>query len=153
MNGISLLRSDIPEELIEQQGLRNQITRRCDDAADEVHFLWRARTPLLPAWHQGEFHLFQWGNKDRRNKLPLSECIAVESLEEGAWNHCQKVEILANYGFDNHVWYHIVGGFQGILIHDTNGNAHLYLLTQPASHYYEVMTRSKRMPIFIGQGI
>ena len=153
MVGLSLVRSEIPEELIVQQNLKNRMTRRCDEAAEEIHFLWRASSAMLPAWFQGEVCLFEWGNKDRSNRLPCNSHLMQEELESGAWQNAQRVEIPANFGLENHVWFHVIGGFQGVLIHDRNGQGHLYPLTQPASHYYEVMTRSKGMPVFIGQGI
>jgi hypothetical protein len=37
---------------------------------------------------------------------------------------------------------------RGILVQD-----HVYMLTEPASHYYEVMTRHDRMPVLIDQVI
>ncbi len=153
MIGVSLLRSEIPELLIAQQNLQNRITRRSDRAVDEVRFLWHVRCALLPVWYQNELSLFEWGNKNRKNRLPCGAHLMQEELQNGCWKNCQRVEVPANFGLANHVWFHVVGGFQGVLLYDHRGNAHVYLLTQPASHYYEVMTRSKRMPLFIGPGI
>jgi len=153
MVGLSLLRSEIPETLIAQRHLQNRLTRRSDQAVEEIRFLWRVRHSLLPVWYQNELSFFEWGNKDRSNRLPCGSHLMQEELKNGCWRNCQRVEVPANFGLANHVWFHVIGGFQGILIHDHSGGAHVYLLTQPASHYYEVMTRSKRMPLFIGQGI
>jgi hypothetical protein len=31
--------------------------------------------------------------------------------------------------------------------------ARVYMLTEPASHYYQIMTRNDRMPVLIGERI
>jgi hypothetical protein len=38
-----------------------------------------------------------------------------------------------------------------VLVRDGGGCPHVYMLTEPASHYYNVMTRSDRMPVLIGR--
>ena len=153
MVGVSLLRSEIPERLITQQNLQHWLVRRSEQAAEEIRFLRRARRALLPVWYQNELSLFEWGNRDRRNRLPCGAYLMQEELKSGYWQNGEPVEVPANFGLVNHVWFHVVGGFRGVLLRDRDGNAHVYLLMQPASHYYEVMTHSKRMPLFIGQGI
>jgi len=40
---------------------------------------------------------------------------------------------------------------EGILVYDEQSKPHVYMLTQPASHYYQVMTRHERMPVLIGE--
>lgn len=57
----------------------------------------------------------------------------------------------ALFGLDSGIWYHIQEGIKGILVRDEHGRPHVYMLTQPASHYYQVMTRNQRMPVMIGE--
>ena len=40
-----------------------------------------------------------------------------------------------------------------MLVSDEGGAARVYLVCEPASHYYAVMTRSEWMPVLIGERI
>jgi hypothetical protein len=44
-------------------------------------------------------------------------------------------------------------GIRGILVPDERGVAVVYMLCEPASHHYQVMTQSRRMPVLIDQRI
>ena len=63
------------------------------------------------------------------------------------------VDIPAILGFDRGVWYAIRQGIRGLLVEDERGNAVVYMICEPASHYYRIMTRSDRMPVLIGERI
>jgi hypothetical protein len=95
------------------------------------------------------------GNRDRCSKLPLTGWARLEDLEAGQWRHWQPepVDIPACFGFDKGIWFQVREGIRGILVRDEKGNPHVYLLTEPASHYYQIMTRSDRMPVLIGERI
>jgi hypothetical protein len=43
------------------------------------------------------------------------------------------------------------GGIRGFLVQDEAGLDVVYMLCEPASHYFRVMTRSDRMPVLIGE--
>ena len=51
------------------------------------------------------------------------------------------------------VWYLIEVGIRGLLVPDERGCAVAYMIREPASHYYQIMTGSPRMPVFIDQRI
>jgi hypothetical protein len=51
------------------------------------------------------------------------------------------------------VWFTIHQGIRGLLVPDEKRVAVVYMICEPASHYYRIMTRSDRMPIFIDQRI
>jgi hypothetical protein len=59
----------------------------------------------------------------------------------------------ATLGLDRGVWYRIRQGIRGLLVPDERGLAVCYMLCEPASHYYQVMTRSNRMPVLIEERI
>jgi hypothetical protein len=40
-----------------------------------------------------------------------------------------------------------------VLVPDERGNAVVYMICEPASHYFRVMTRSTRMPVLIEERI
>lgn len=42
---------------------------------------------------------------------------------------------------------------QGLLAHDERDQPVAYMICEPASRYCEVMTRSRRMPVLIGERI
>jgi hypothetical protein len=65
----------------------------------------------------------------------------------------REVEIPATYGLEKGVWIQFAEGIKGKLVADELGQPHVFMLTQPASHYYEVMTRHDRMPVFLEAGI
>lgn len=44
-------------------------------------------------------------------------------------------------------------GMRGVLVPDERGFAVCYMLCEPASHYFQVMTRSTRMPVLIDKRI
>ena len=51
------------------------------------------------------------------------------------------------------VWYKDHLGVRGLLVPDERGCAVAYLICEPSSHYYQVMTGSQRMPVFHHQRI
>ena len=67
--------------------------------------------------------------------------------------HPETVEILANFGLERGVWFQIREGIQGAIIHDQHEQPCVYMLLQPASHYYQVMTGYHREPVFLGEQI
>jgi hypothetical protein len=154
--GIALNRRDIPEELITKHHLTSRITKRSEESEEEIQFLFRDTTPLLPVWLNTTLSLVLWGNRDKKHsRLPRTGWARKESIEEGKWQYLQPedIEIPAAFGLEKGVWFQIAEGMKGILVHDEDEHPHVYMLTQPASHYYQTMTRHTRMPVFIGQGI
>ena len=61
------------------------------------------------------------------------------------------MDIPAALGLEKGVWFLITEGIRGILVRDERDMPHVYMLTQPASHYYQIMTRHNRMPVLLGQ--
>ena len=153
--GISLSWRELPESLIERYGLHDRVVIRNNCPDREIRFLYRDPRPLIPAWHGEQLGVFPWGNRDRRSKLPRTGWVRLESLEAGHWSHRQPeaVEIPATLGLEKGVWFKIREGIRGILVRDECERPHVYMLTETASHYYSVMTRAKRMPVFVGERI
>jgi hypothetical protein len=58
------------------------------------------------------------------------------------------------FGYEKGIWFAVQGSIRGLLIQDERGCPHVfYMLTEPASHYYKIMTRSERMPVLLGRRI
>lgn len=153
--GIAVSGRDLPVKLVEQHGLLDRMVVRQEGADREFRFLFRDPRPLLPAWHGEQLGIFSWGNRNRRSKLPRTAWVRQEDLEAGHWSQLrpEPVDIPASLGLDRGVWFQIREGVRGILVLDEQGQPHVYMLTEPASHYYQVMTRRDRMPVFIGSRI
>ncbi len=154
MFGLALIRREMPDELIALHQLRSRIVRRCQAADEEVYFVDQHCVPLLPVWVDGQFLILPWGNRNPNSKLPRTGWCRQESLEEGSWRwlHPLPVEIPASYGCDRGVWYVVNEGLRGVIVQEQHRRV-VYPLSQQSTHYYEVMTRNRRMPVFIGETI
>ena len=73
----------------------------------------------------------------------------------GWWDqHVEPVVIPATMGLDRGVWYRIRPGSRGLVIGDEHGFPRVYVICEPASHYYQIMTRGSRwMPCLIDERI
>jgi hypothetical protein len=144
MDGIALPLSDVSEVLIEQHGLQRLIHDRGGER--EIQFLRRVRQPILPVWHDGQLRIVAWGGQ------PPSRCglTWLRTLEAGDWQpyEPEAVDIPAAAGLERGVWFRIRQGVRGLLVDDR-----AFVLIEPSTHYYRVMTKSRRMPLLIGEQI
>ena len=155
--GISILKSRIRQELFEEYELARLVHRRSETTEEELWFDFadRTKTVLLPVNYAGQLVIRQWGNRSGKGKLPKTGWCQQESLAAGKWRwlHPEPVEIPANFGLEKGIWFQVTEGMKGILVRDESRHEHVYMLTEAASHYYEIMTRHNRMPVLIGQTI
>lgn len=152
--GIALAWSSVPTELIRAHGLHRRASERGGE--QEIQFLYRDRVPRLPIWRDGRLQIVRWGNGRGQSRfLPRTGWTWLESVEEGRWRHLGAipVDIPATLGFERGVWFAVREGMRGLLVPDERGAAVCYMLCEPASHYYQVMTRSNRMPVLIDECI
>jgi hypothetical protein len=150
--GIALPLDGLPEELVRRQ--QHRVALREPGRLGELRFLFRDPVAELPAWWGNRLDVFVWGNRDdAASRLPRTGWCRQESLDEGRWKylHPEPVEIPAALGLEKGVWFAIVEGIRGVLVRDEQERPHVYMLTQPASHYYRIMTRHDRMPVLLGQ--
>lgn len=150
--GIALPIDDVPEELVLRYPQR--VAVREPGAARELRFTFRDPVAELPVWHDNRLEILAWGNRDDlRSRLPRTGWCRQESLEAGRWSRLRPelVEIPAALGLEKGVWFQITEGIRGVLVLDEQARQHVYMLTQPASHYYQIMTRHDRMPVLLGQ--
>jgi len=119
---------------------------------DEIRMNVNNPQAVLPIEHNGENQLIEWGNK-KHPKLPRTGFCKKESLDAGKWKwlNPKPIKILAAFGRTNGVWYQVREGIQGILIYDDLNTPHCFMVTQPATHYFKVMTGNERMPALINQ--
>ena len=148
--GIALAWSDLPTDLIGRHGLDRRAHVRGGEA--EVRFLYRDRSPKLPVWRDGRLQVVRWGNgRGQSRYLPRTGWTWLNTVDGGGWRHLDAVpvDIPASLGLDRGVWYRVRQGMRGVLVPDERGAAVVYMVCQPSTHYYQVMTRSPRMPVLI----
>ncbi len=98
-----------------------------------------------------ELQLIPWGQIGPK-QFCVWQCLR-EDLEAEKWSQWQPepVQIPADFARESGMWFDIREGIEGVVIQGKAGSE-VYLLTQPASHYYEVMcSHSEVMPCLIGQ--
>jgi hypothetical protein len=152
--GIALAWSELPTELIKRHGLERRVHERGGER--EIRFLYRDRCPRLPVWRDGRLQVVRWGNGRRQSRfLPRTGWTWQSTVEEGSWQNLNPlpVEIPATLGWDGGIWFRIRHGIRGLLVPDERSAAVVYVICEPASHYYRVMTRSTRMPVLIDERI
>ena len=151
---VALAYSELPLTLIEECVLADRVHDRGGER--EVRFYFQANPAVLPVWLNGRLQIVRWGNKDRaERKLPPTGWTWRETVEEGKWAALEPepVAVPASYGFSNGVWYKVKQGMRGLVVLDRAGRPVVYLVCEPATRYYQVMTRSEWMPALIGEVI
>jgi hypothetical protein len=157
--GISILKNRLRQELYEQYELARFLHRRGESAEEELWFDFADRSVsqvLLPVVHDGQLMIYEWGNRGgKSSKLPKTGWCKKESLEAGKWRwlHPESVEIPCSFGLEKGIWFQVNEGIRGMLVRDEQSKPRVYMITEPASHYYEVMTRHDRMPELVNQRI
>src|SRR5262245_13756446 len=150
--GVALAASELSSELLRQW----QLPLHQRGGESEVRFLFRQGPGCLPVRHQGQLRLVRWGSRRRDSQvLPPTGWVWQASLEQGLWAGAEPelVEIPATLGLEGGVWFLVRQGIRGVLVRDEHGREAVYMLCEPASHYFQVMTRSSRMPVLIGERI
>ena len=152
--GVALAHSELPLLLIERGGLDERLHDRGGEK--EVRFYWRASPALLPVWCHGRLQIVRWGNKDRaERKLPPTGWTWQETIEEGRWSALapEPVIIPATFGLMHGVWFKVKQGMEGLLVRDPEENPVVFMVCQPTTRYYQVMTRADWMPALLGEVI
>jgi hypothetical protein len=153
-SAIALAYSELPIELIESAGLRPRVHDRGGEK--EVRFYWRAFPAQLPVWYGGQLRVVRWGNKDRaERKLPPTGWTWEETVRDGKWAELEPEPVIvpATYGFSGGVWYRVKQGMRGLLVRDRQGSPVVFMVCQPATRYYQIMTRAEWMPVLADEVI
>jgi hypothetical protein len=154
LTAVALPYHTLPLALVERHGLDRLAHERGGER--ELQFHLAAAVHLLPVWHGGQLRVVRWGCRRGESRfLPVGGWTKQTTVESGYWSACgaEAVDIPAALGYDGGVWYAIRQGVRGVLVADEQGEARVYVVCEPASHYYGVMTRSAWMPVLIGERI
>src|SRR5262245_42427307 len=153
--GVALPWSSLPTHFLAQASVRRRRYRRAE-GCPECRFLLSDRERLLPVLVEGELRLLPWGSRrGDRSWLPCTAWAWMDSIEKGMWAHlCPEPAVVpASYALDRGVWFHVTEGLKAIVVQGREDNPVAYLIVEPASHYYRVMTRSRWMPSLVNQTI
>lgn len=150
MNGLALAFSDLPLELIDSHGLSRFVHERGGEK--EVRFLRQIPDAILPVRHEGLLRIVSWGS--RSGRLPRSGFTWLQTVEAGEWTTygAEEIVIPAIAGLHNGVWFSIHEGVRGVIA-EVGGAVAAYMIVEPSSYYYRMMTRGDRMPVLINQRI
>jgi hypothetical protein len=87
--------------------------------------------------------------------LPPTAWARLTTLGGDCWKDREPVEVVvpASLGLDRGVWYLVREGVRAIVVQDERGQPVAYVLVEPSTHYYKVMTRSDWMPALVGERI
>jgi hypothetical protein len=154
LTAVALPRSALPLRLIDHHRLDALAYERGGEMELQFHFA--VAVSVLPVRHEGQLRVVRWGCRRGESRvLPLGGWTRLTTLESGYWSQsgAEAVEVPAALGLDGGVWYSIRQGVRGVLVADEGGAERVYLVCEPASHYYGVMTRSVWMPVLIGERI
>lgn len=149
---VALPASELPDLVVEQLAARVH-TR---GGEREVRFDWRAVPALLPVWWGGRLQVVRWGNRDRgERRLPPTGWTWRETVEAGRWAALgpEAVEVPAVYARTNGVWFRVKQGLRGLLVRTGAGEPVVYVVCEPSTRYYRVMTRAAWMPVLIDEVI
>jgi hypothetical protein len=151
---VALVLSDLPAEVAEGDALAGRVHAR-GDGEREARFYWRAEPPLLPVWLDGRLQLVRWGSRRGGRPLPPTGWTWRATVEAGRWAGLrpERVDIPATYCLAGGVWTRLKEGVRGLLVRDRAGEPVVYMLCEPATRYYRVMTRCEWMPVLIGEVI
>jgi hypothetical protein len=154
LTAIAVPYSTLPLEFIEAFGLEPRVHERGGER--ELQFRQGSARALLPVWHEGRFLLARWGCKRGESRvLPACGWTKLVTVASGWWAAvgAEEVEIPASLGLDGGIWFAIREGIRGLLVRDERDVPRVYVLCEPASHYYRIMTKSQWMPVLIGERI
>ena len=151
---IALAHSELPLLLMDEHGLDARVHERGGER--EVRFYYQACPTVLPVWWDGQLRVVRWGNRDRaERKLPPTGWTWHETVAEGKWAALapEPVVVPATFIFALGVWVKVKQGVQGLLVRDRAGTPVVYLLCEPATRYYQVMTKAEWAPVLVGEVI
>src|SRR5262245_36009361 len=127
--GIALALSEIPVTVFEERQLEKRVHDRGGEP--EVQFLYWHAERVLPVRHAGRLILAQWGmRRGVRSALPVTGWTWQATVESGYWVEAgaEPVVIPATLGLEKGIWFPILIGVRGLLVHDERGRPVVYMI-------------------------
>jgi hypothetical protein len=82
---------------------------------------------------------------------PAAAWVRLSTLAGESWTEPESVVIPASLGLDRGIWFGIIEGIRGVVVRDEQHRPVIHPIIEPATHYYEAMTRSEWMPSMVGE--
>ncbi len=147
---------DLPSRYLSHDAIKARLTGRGGE--EEVQFFYHRKPfpALLPIVLDEQFRIVRWGNRQRTSKvLPTTGWISKEDLDQGLWQNLpsQEVVIVGNAALDRGVWFPLLQGIRGLYVEDEKKVPTVFMLMDKPTDYYQIMTKSRSMPMIIGEVI
>ncbi len=119
---------------------------------EEVLIRVNDKNAYLSVYYDGKIELVEWGIQFPKNNKKIFFC-KKESLISGKWAFVFKknVQVNASFALSRGVWFQVRQGLSAVMMKNINGEKCVCIITEPSTHYFEIMTGSKRMPVLINQ--
>ena len=153
ISGTALALSELPLELMTQHALERRIRDHGGETRNAI-FVRRGRATAagLARRPAGNPSLGQPPRGKRSCPVPAGRSWTRSKVAAGESACVKPVIIPATMGLDKGVWYRIRQGMPGLVVSDERRCPRVYVICEPASHYYQVMTRGSRwMPALLGE--
>jgi hypothetical protein len=147
LSGVALPVDSIPLDVLQL----HQLGRRIHDRQGvlDVQFLSRDHECVLPVVLNGALAVLRWGNRRRECRaLPPTLWTSTATIAAGRWGHTDPEDCLipAALGLDGGIWFPTGAGIRGLVVTDEQGRRRVYVVVEPASRYFAVMTKSRWQP-------
>jgi hypothetical protein len=152
LSGVALAVGEVEDVLAASHALGRRVHDRGSEK--EYRFLARDAERLLPVWLNGQMHVLRWGSRRERSRvLPPTGWTKRETVEGSGWDAigAEEVVIPATMGLERGIWFHVSEGVRGVVARSETGEAVAYVMVEPATHYFRVMTGSEWMPSLVRQ--
>lgn len=155
-DAIAISVHDIPTKYLDHPSIKARIVGRGGE--EEVQFFYDRKPfpPLLPVIADEQFRIVRWGNRHKRSRiLPHTGRLELTEVEQGCWHNmdAQEVVIVGNAALHRGVWFPILEGIRGLYVHDEYNVPTVFMLMGKPTDYYHIMTKSKTMPLILGEVI
>jgi hypothetical protein len=150
IRGLSLAQHQLPVEFIAKYGIGHRLVDRGGEP--KYQFTWPDWYRVLPVWALGHLRLIAWGvAREERSNLPIGGQVRLESIDAGKWpTPFRLVDIPCSLIKEEKVWALVREGVQGLLATDDAGLERVWIICEPSTYYYKIMTRGEWMPLLVG---
>lgn len=153
-DAISLSVRELPTQYHELPAIKKRLIGRGGEEEVQFYYDRKPYPPLLPIILDEQFRIVRWGNRQRHSRvLPHTGRIELRDVEQGCWQNIEarEVTIVGSAALHRGVWFPILEGIRGLYVEDEFGVPTVFMLMGEPTDYYQIMTKSKSMPLMLGE--
>ena len=153
-DAVSLSLRELPHKYQQHPAVTARLAGRGGEEEVQFHYDRKPFPPLLPIILEEQFRIVRWGNRHRHSRiLPHTGRVEIHEVEQGCWQHMniQEIVIVGSAALHRGVWFPLQQGIRGIYVLDESGTPTAFMLMGKPTDYYHIMTKSKTMPLLIGE--